>query len=114
MVQCHATAELHIKVAHFHDALGTLAHHGKSFWQQVVQWLSASHLLFEVFRFGFERVVTELLQTRLHGIDACHGLAVLFEQALIAAAEYLGQKFKGHGWCINPSGRGAQEGEGFL
>ena len=114
MVQGHATAELHIKVAHFHDALGALSHHGKSLWQQVVQWLTASHLLLEGLRFGFQCVVTELRQIRLHGVDACHGLAVLFEQALIAAAEYLGQKLKGHGWCINPSGRGAQEGEGFL
>ena len=114
MVQCHATAELHIKVTHLHDALGAFSHNSKSFWQQIVQRRSVSHLLFEGLRFGFERLVTEQLQTRLHGIDACHGLAVLFEQALIATAEYLGQKFKGHGWCINPSGRGAQEGEGFL
>ena len=62
MVQCHATAQLHIKVAHLHDALGALAHHGKSFGQQIVQWGAASHLLFEGLRFGFEGFVTQLLE----------------------------------------------------
>ena len=61
MVQCHATAELHIKVTHLHDALRALAHHGKSFRQQIVQWGATSHLLFESLRFGFEGFISQLL-----------------------------------------------------
>ncbi len=61
MVQCHATAELHIKVTHLHDALGAFSHNSKSFWQQIVQRRSVSHLLFESLRFGSEGFITDLL-----------------------------------------------------
>ncbi len=52
VMQRHAAQKLHIEVAHLHHALGALAHHGKSFWQHIVNGLAFSQAFFELLRLG--------------------------------------------------------------
>ena len=57
LVQGHAAHKLNVKVAHFHDALGPLAHHGKGLGQQIVHSLSICQALFKALGAGAQFVV---------------------------------------------------------
>ena len=59
LVQGHAAQHLHVKVAHFHDTLGPLAHHGKGLRQQIVHSLSVSQALFKALGAGAQFVIRE-------------------------------------------------------
>jgi hypothetical protein len=87
VVQRHAADELHVEVAHLHDALGALAHHGKGLGQQRVERFAPGDAVLEFLRLAAQRLVTQLLVFRLHRIDASDRLAVLLEQPVVAAAE---------------------------
>ena len=92
LVQHHAADELHIKMAHAQRAAGSLAAHGKSFFQNVVQGFALGEPLFEFCGFGLQRRIVELLDVFFHAVDAYHGFAVLFQKPVVAAAEhFLGQ-----------------------
>ncbi|MNY48789.1 hypothetical protein D3C86_1841540 [compost metagenome] len=86
-MQGHAAQQLHVEVAHLHDALGAFAHHRKRFGQDVVQRLALGHPVLELLRLGAKRLVRQLLVVGLHRIDAGDRLAVLLEKPVIAAAE---------------------------
>ena len=96
LVQGHAAHELHVKVAHFHDALGAFAHHRKSLGQDGVQGFASGYAGFELGGFATQGLVRQALQRRLQRIDAGHGGTVLLEQAVVAASKELGQKGKWH------------------
>jgi hypothetical protein len=87
VVQGHAAEQLHVEMAHLHDALGAFAHHGKGLGQQVVQRLAVGHALLELVGLGAQLVVGQLFEVGLQRIDARNRLAVLLEQAIVAAAE---------------------------
>ncbi len=87
VVQRHAAQQLNVEVAHLHDALGALAHHGEGFGQQVVQRLALGHTFLELLRLCTQSLVAELLVVGLHRIDANNRLAVLLEKPIVSAAE---------------------------
>ena len=97
LVQSHTAHQLHIKVAHFHDPLGTFAYHRKGFWQQIIEALPTGEPLLELLCLGLQRLVRERLQGPLHGIDAGDGTAVLLEKAVVTAAENFGEEIEVHG-----------------
>ena len=91
LVQGNTTHHLHIKVAHFHDTLGALAHHGKCLRQQVVQTFTSLEALFELVGFGPQNVVVQGGQAAFQSVDALNGFAVLLEEPVVAAAKDVGQ-----------------------
>ena len=90
-MQGNTAHHLHIKVAHFHDSLGALAHHGKSLGQQVVQTFTGLEALFELVGFGPQSVFAQGGQAAFQSVDAFNGFAVLLEEPVVAAAKDLGQ-----------------------
>ncbi|MNV59988.1 hypothetical protein D3C71_1524380 [compost metagenome] len=96
VVQRHAAQQLHIEVAHLHHALGTLADHGKRFWQDVVQRFAPGNAVLELLGFLAQLLVAQLFVLWLHRIDARHDLAVLLEQAIIATAKNFGEEIGCH------------------
>jgi len=96
VVQRDAAEHLHVEVAHLHDALAGFAHHSKGFDQQIVERGTIGNAALELVGLGAQIGVAEALQRGLQGVDALHRLAVLLEQAVVAAAEKLGQKLNGH------------------
>ena len=96
MVQCHAPKHLHIEVAHFHDALGTLTHHSKGFGEDRIKRLALGYAILELLGFGAQRVVRKLLIFGLHAVDASNHFAVLLEKPVISAAENFGEEIGCH------------------
>ena len=96
LVQRHAAHQLHVKVAHLHDALGAFAHHGKGLGQDGIQGFAGSYAGFEFGGFAAQGLVRQALQGRLQRVDAGHSGTVLLEQAVVAASKELGQKGKWH------------------
>ncbi|MNM66518.1 hypothetical protein D3C81_780090 [compost metagenome] len=96
VVQDHAADQLHVEVAHLHDALAGLAAYGKSLWQQRFERLAAGVALPEGLGHAAQVVVRELLELRLQRIDLRHRAAILFDQPLIAAAEDFLEKARDH------------------
>ena len=96
VVQGDATGKLHIEVAHLHDPLGALTHHGKSLGQQGIQALTSGCTIAEALRFGPQLIVAQAFESSLHGVDTLDGFAVSLEQAVIATAENLGEEWDGH------------------
>ena len=96
VVQRHAADQLHIKVAHFHAALGAFAHYSKSLGQDGVQGLALGNAVFEFLRFGAQRFIAQAFKGRLHRVDLGGSFAVLLEQPVIAAAENFGEEVGGH------------------
>ena len=96
VVQGHATEQLHIKMPHFHDALGAFAHYAKCLRQKGIEGFTLGYALFEFLRLGTQRLIIQLFKFGLHRIDARHRLAVLLEKPIIAAAENFGEEVGGH------------------
>jgi hypothetical protein len=101
VVQGNTARELHIKVAHFHDALGAFADHRKSLGQQIIQALASGKPITEALRLALELIITQTLEAGLQSIDALDGFAVLLKQAVVAAAENLGKEWDGHVYLIH-------------
>ena len=114
VVQGHAAQQLHIEVAHFHDALGTLAHHGKGLGQQGVQRLTRGDAVLEQPGLGAQVVVGQPFEFSLHRIDAHYAGPVLFKQAVVATAEDLGQKICSHAFRACPTIRTDRSGSAIL
>ncbi len=96
VVQRDPAHQLDVEVAHLHDALARLADHGKGLGQQRVERFTRRQALAERLGLGFELVVAKRLELRLQRIDALNRLAVLLEQAVVAASEELGEEIGGH------------------
>ena len=96
LVQRHAAHQLHVEVAHLHDALGGFAHHGKRLGQQLVQRLAGSQAVTKLLGLATQFVVAELLKVGFERVDAGRDFAVLLEQAVVATAENLGEEGRGH------------------
>jgi len=90
-MQRHTPFELDIKVAHLHDPLARFAHRGKGLGQQGIQRLALGQPRFELWSFGLQLLVGQLLELRLQRMDANHSLSVGLQQPFIAAAKKLGQ-----------------------
>ena len=95
-MQRNAADQLHVEVPHLHHALGAFPHYGKGLGQQRIEMLAACNAGLELVCFGAKRLVAQRFVGGLEFIDACHRLAVLLEQAVIAAAENFGEEVGGH------------------
>lgn len=111
VVKRHAAEQLHVEVAHLHDALGAFAHRRKSLGQQVVQRLAAPQPVLELLGLGTQRIVAELLEVGFERIDAFDRLAILLEEPVVATAENLGQEVGGHASRVdrNPNACGHRD-----
>ena len=96
VMQRHAAEQLHVEVAHPHDALGAFAHHGEGVCQQIVERFASGDPVPEGLRLGAQRIVAQPLQVHFHRVHALHRDPVLFEQAVIATAENFGQEVGRH------------------
>jgi hypothetical protein len=87
VVQPHAADELDVEVAHLEGPLAGLAHDGEGLRQDLVQRGAVGHLALELGGLAAQLVVGQRRDGRLERVDLADGLAVLLEQALVAAAE---------------------------
>ena len=76
LVQCHGANELHVKVTHARDALGSLTHGGKSLGEHVVERLAVGVTLTELIGLGAELFLGHLLKLGLKTVDLIDGLVV--------------------------------------
>ena len=76
LVQCHGANELHVKVAHARDALGSLAHGGKGLGKHVVERLAVGVTLTELIGLGAEFLLGHLLKLGLKTVDLVDDLVV--------------------------------------
>ena len=76
LVQCHGANELHVKVAHTHGALGSLAHGGKGLGKHVVERLAVGVTLAELIGLGAEFLLGHLLKLGLKTVDLVDDLVV--------------------------------------
>ena len=87
-MQHHAADQLHVEMAHAQHAARSLAADGERFGQDAVQIRALGDALFEFGRFGLQRGIVRFLHLRFERVDFRNGFAVLFQQAVVAAAEY--------------------------
>jgi hypothetical protein len=64
-MQRHATQQLDVKMAHLHDTLGALTHHGEGFRQHGHPGSPWCQALSELFGFGTKRVIRQLFKFQL-------------------------------------------------
>ena len=76
LVQCHGANELHVKVTHARDALGSLTHGGKSLGEHVVERLAVGVTLTELIGLGAELFLGHLLKLGLKTVDLIDDLVV--------------------------------------
>ena len=79
LVQCHGANELHVKVAHARDALGSLAHGGKGLGKHVVERLAVGVALTELIGLGAELLLGHLLKLGLKTVDLVDDLVVALQ-----------------------------------
>ena len=76
LVQRHGANELHVKVAHTHGALGSLAHGGEGLGKHVVERLAVGVTLAELIGLGAEFLLGHLLKLGLKTVDLIDDLVV--------------------------------------
>ena len=103
-VQHHAADQLHVEMAHAEHALRTLAHHGESLGQQLVQRLALVQPRPEFGRLRGQFGVGELFHRWLQRVDRLDLLQVLFNQPVVAAAKDLLEHGLQHGESKCPRG----------
>ena len=86
-VQCHATDQLHVEVAHLAGAAGRLAHGGERFGNQGIEGFAGLVAGAEVFGAGGEGLVAQFRKTPFEGVDAVHQLAEPLQFATVLGAE---------------------------
>ena len=87
LMQRDATDELHIEVAHLHDATGRLTHDRKSLGQQLVEGCPGPQTLAELDRLGTQGLVAQGLQGGLK-LTGCPGqTSESAHDTFVAAAE---------------------------
>ena len=87
VVQHHAADELNVKMAHAQHAHGGFAAHGECFGQDVVKRFTIGETLFEFCGFGLQLFVAEGFNLVFQAVDFGDDFSVMFEQAVVAAAE---------------------------
>ena len=76
LVQCHGANELHVKVTHARDALGSLTHGGKGLGEHVVERLAVGVTLAELIGLAAELLLGHLLKLGLKTVDLVDDLVV--------------------------------------
>ena len=76
LVQRHGADELYVKVTHARDALGSLAHGGKSLGEHVVERLAVGVTLAELIGLAAEFLLGHLLKLGLKTVDLVDDLVV--------------------------------------
>ena len=76
LVKRHGADELHIKVAHAHGALGSLAHGGKGLGKHIVERLAVGVTLAELIGLAAELLLGHLLKLGLKTVDLVDDLVV--------------------------------------
>ena len=87
LVQGDATDQLHVKVAHFHDALRALANHGKGFGQNIIHGFALLESGFERIGLCAQVIVAQGFQCTFQCVDLRDGFAIGFEHPIVAAAK---------------------------
>ncbi|MNG18899.1 hypothetical protein D3C84_1030050 [compost metagenome] len=86
-MQGHAADQLHVEVAHAHDALAGLTGHGEGFRQQLVQCLAFGQALLELCGLAPQLLVGEGHHLLFEGIDDTHRLEHAFDFTLVLASK---------------------------
>ena len=86
-MQDHTADQLYIEVAHAQYTARCFAADGKGFDQNVVQALSVGETLFEFGCFSLQFCIAQCLHLFLKRVDFGNGFTILFQQAVVAAAE---------------------------
>ena len=86
-MKCHTTDELHVEVAHAHDALTRLTYNGKCFRQQLVQGLAVAQALAELISLGGQGSIVERRHGFFQGVDLLDGFPHALEFAVVAGTE---------------------------
>ncbi|MCY1177762.1 hypothetical protein D9M73_180840 [compost metagenome] len=86
-VQGHAADQLHIEVAHAHDALTGFAGDRKGFRQQLVEGLALGQAVFEFRSLGAQLLVRERHHLLFEGIDDLYRLEQAFDFSLVLASK---------------------------
>ena len=76
LMQAHAANHLHIKVTHAQHTAGSLAGHGKSLGQDIVQGLTISKSFLELSCITSQLVIRQILHSRFQAVDLLHNLPV--------------------------------------
>ena len=74
-MEYHSAHQLHVEMSLSQSALGSLAHGGKSFRQQVVLTFAVFMTLAEFIRLGRQLIVGERLELRFQRVDHGHRLS---------------------------------------
>ena len=77
-------------------AFGCLAYRGKRLGQQLLDCFACSQAIAKLLGLAAQFVVAELFEFGFERVDAGRDFAVLLEQAVVATAENLGEKGRGH------------------
>ena len=89
LMQHHAADKLDVEVAHSENALGSLAHYGERFGQDVVDVLAAIETLAELEAHNGEFGVRLALEVAFEVVDFVNDASEFFERALVRAAKQL-------------------------
>ena len=87
LVQNDAADQLHVIMSLAERSSGSLAHHGKSFRQQVVKSFPLFQALAELRRFRLQLFVAEFNRLRFQRVDLVDCFILLFDKAVIGAAK---------------------------
>ena len=87
VVQHHAANQLHVEMAHAQHAARCFAAHGECFGQYAFQCGTVGNFFFEFFGFFTQCFVGQGFHALFHAVDFGHDFSILFEQAVVAAAE---------------------------
>ncbi len=92
VVQHHAADHLYIEMAHAQGTHRRFPDDGECFRKQLLQGFALLVPFLELPALGAQRLVGQGLHAGLEGVDPIHGFRHLLHEALVAAAEYLGQQ----------------------
>jgi hypothetical protein len=86
-VQGHAADQLHVEVAHAHDALAGFTGDREGFGQQLVEGFAFGHAGLELCGLGTQLLVRKGHHLLFEGIDELHRLEHAFDFALVLASK---------------------------
>ncbi len=101
LVQDHAADELHVEMALAEGALGGLAHGGEGRHQEVVELGAVGDLLLEFVGAGAQRLVGELLDLRLQGVDGVDARLIAADAPVVGGTEQLAGDSADHRELLN-------------
>ena len=92
VVENHGADKLYVEVTHAHHAAARFSHDRKGFGQQCVECFALTETFAEFVGLAAQLFVCESQHFGLELVDLDAALAVLTNQAVVAAAENLGKK----------------------